>query len=110
MARKALIKIKPKKYKIGDIVKVSFISIHPMETGQRKDKTTGELKPIHYIDNVKFYYGDVLISEMNVWETISTNPLFSIYMKIDKKAPIKVTYTDNLGEKAEYSKKVKPKG
>jgi Sulphur oxidation protein SoxZ. len=36
--RKSLIKIKPKKFKDGDIVKVSFMVMHPMETGARKDK------------------------------------------------------------------------
>ncbi|MGB5963921.1 MAG: thiosulfate oxidation carrier complex protein SoxZ, partial [Sulfurimonadaceae bacterium] len=34
--RKSLIKIKPKKYTTGEIVKVSFMVMHPMDTGMRK--------------------------------------------------------------------------
>ena len=37
---KSLIKIKPKKFKDGEVVKVSFMVMHPMETGMRKDKKT----------------------------------------------------------------------
>ena len=55
-ARKSMIKIKPKKFKVGDIVKVDFIVIHPMDTGLQKDKKTGEIKPAHYIDNITFSF------------------------------------------------------
>jgi len=44
-ARKSMIKFKPKKFKVGDTIKVDFIVIHPMETGVRKDKKTGKIKP-----------------------------------------------------------------
>ncbi len=108
--RKSIIKIKPRKYKVGDIVKVDFIVIHPMETGMRKDKKTGEFIPAHYINDVKFYFDDELITKLVVWETVSTNPYFSINMKITKPGVIKVVYKDNMGEVNEKSKKVKPKG
>ena len=42
-ARKSMIKIKPKKFKVGDTVKVDFIVIHPMDTGLKKDKKTGKI-------------------------------------------------------------------
>ena len=53
--RKSLIKVKPKKYHTGDIVKVDFMVMHPMETGLRKDKKTGAIVPAEYINEVKFY-------------------------------------------------------
>ena len=42
-ARKSMIKIKPKKFKVGDTVKVDFIVIHPMDTGLKKDKKLEKL-------------------------------------------------------------------
>ena len=42
---KTLIKIKPKTYAAGDIVKIDFMAMHPMETGMRKNKDTGALIP-----------------------------------------------------------------
>jgi hypothetical protein len=38
-SRKSMIKFKPKKFKVGDTIKVDFIVIHPMDTGTKKDKT-----------------------------------------------------------------------
>ncbi len=107
---KALIKIKPKKYKVGDIVKVDFITIHPMDTGLKKDKKTGKIIPAKFINEVSFFYNDKLITKMNIWETVSTNPYFSVNMKITEPGVVKVTYKDNSGESAEKTKKIKPKG
>lgn len=108
--RKALIKIKPKKYKDGEVVKVSFMVMHPMDTGLVKDKKTKELIPAQYISNVKFSYKGKLITTLNVWETLSTNPVFTVPMKIDGAGDLTVTYTENTGEVHEKTMKIKPKG
>lgn len=108
--RKSLIKVKPKKYKTGEVVKVDFMVMHPMETGLRKNKKTGKLIPAEYIKEVKFFFNDTLITKMMVWETLSTNPLFTINFKVPGKGVIKVVYTDSKGEVNEKSKKIKPKG
>lgn len=107
---KSLIKIKPKKYKDGEVVKVSFMVMHPMETGMRKDKKTKQIVPADYINSVKFNYNGKDITTMTVWESVSTNPVFTTYMKIDGKGKLKVTFTDNKGSVHETSKKIKPKG
>ena len=109
-ARKSMIKIKPKKYKVGDTVKVDFIVIHPMDTGMQKDKKTGKIKPAHYIDNITFSFEGKPFTTMKVWESVSTNPYFSVKYKVTGKGKISVDYTDNQGEKNSKSKKVKPKG
>ncbi|MBD3796505.1 MAG: thiosulfate oxidation carrier complex protein SoxZ [Campylobacterales bacterium] len=106
----SLIKIKPKKYKDGEIVKVNFMVMHPMETGMRKDKKTGQIVPADYINSIKFEYNGKVITNMTVWESISANPVFTINMKIEGKGELKVTFTDNAGEVNEQSIKIKPKG
>lgn len=108
--RKSMVKIKPKKYKVGDIVKVDFIVIHPMDTGTSKDKKTGKIKPAHYIDNITFSFDGKPFTTMKVWESISTNPYFSVNYKITGEGKVTVDYTDNQGEKNSKSKKIKPKG
>jgi len=108
--RRAMVKIKPKKYNVGDTVKVDFIIIHPMDTGMQKDKKTGEIKPAKYIDNVTFKLDGKPFSQMKVWETVSTNPYFSVNLKVPGKGKITVEYSDNTGEKGSKSKKLKPKG
>jgi len=108
--RKSLIKIKPKKYKTGEVVKVNFMVMHPMETGNRKDKKTGKIVPAHYINSVKFMFNDKVVTTMTVWESLSTNPVFTIYFKVPGKGELRVVYTDSEGEVNEKSKKIKPKG
>ncbi len=106
---KAIVKIKPKKYKVGDIVKVDFIAIHPMETGMRKDKKSGKIIPAKYIEDVEFFYNGKLFTKMDIWESTSTNPYLSVNLKITEPGEVKVTYKDNTGETGEKAKKIKPK-
>jgi len=108
--RKSMIKIKPKKYKVGDVVKVDFIVIHPMDTGMKKDKKTGKVKPAHYISEIDFSFEGETFTKMTVWESVSTNPYFSVNFVVpDKKGKIKVVFKDNTGEVNEKEKKLKPK-
>ena len=107
--RRAMVKIKPKKYAVGDIVKVSFMVEHPMDTGMAKDKETGKVKPAHYIEDITFSFDGEPFTKMKVWESISAKPFFAVHYKIEKAGKITVEYKDNLGEEGSKSKKVKPK-
>ena len=107
---KTLIKIKPKDYKAGDIVKVDFMAMHPMETGMRKDKDTGALIPANYIDEVKFLFNDTLITKMVIWESLSVNPVMSISFKVPGEGTLKVIAKDNKGDNVETTASITPKG
>jgi len=107
--RKALIKIKPKKPKVGEIAKVSLMVMHPMDTGLVKDKKTGELKPAHFIDDIEFYWGDTLLTKIAGWETISANPFYEVKLKVDGKNTLKAVFKDNMGATQTKKKKVKVK-
>ncbi len=107
---KSLIKIKPKKYKAGEVVKVSFMVMHPMDTGTGKDKKTGKIIPANYISEVKFLFDGKPFTTIQTWETLSSNPVFTVNFKVPGKGELKVVFTDNKGEVNETSKKIKPKG
>jgi len=107
---KSLIKIKPKKYNTGDIVKIDFMVMHPMETGMRKDKKSGQIVPAEYINEVTFLFNDKVFTKMVVWESLSTNPLFTIEFKVPGEGELKVIYKDNKGGVDEKSAKIEPKG
>jgi sulfur-oxidizing protein SoxZ len=107
---KTLIKIKPKDYKAGDIVKIDFMAMHPMETGMRKNKDTGEIIPANYIDEVKFSFNDKLITKMVIWESLSVNPLMSISFKVPSAGTLKVIVKDNKGQSVESTAQITPKG
>ena len=50
---------------------------HPMETGRRKDKETGELIPAHYIREVTCSYQGEPVLTTEWGPTISKNPFVS---------------------------------
>ncbi len=101
MARTALVKIKPRRYKKGDIVTVSSVIMHPMHTGLVKDKKTGKIIPAHYITDIEVYYGDEKVTWMKVFPSVSANPFTSFKLKITKAAPLKIVWKDNKGEVTE---------
>ncbi len=107
---KTLIKIKPNSYKVGDIVKVDFMAMHPMESGMRKDKDTGAIVPAHYINEVNFLFNDKVLTKMVTWESLSVNPVLSISLKVSGAGTLKVLAKDNKGESVETSAAITPKG
>jgi len=83
----------------GDEVTVKALISHPMETGLRKDKKTGEKIPAHFIQEITASANgkEVLVAEWG--GAVSKNPYLSL--KYTGKAGDKVTisWVDNKGEK-----------
>ncbi|MCJ7838980.1 MAG: thiosulfate oxidation carrier complex protein SoxZ [Burkholderiales bacterium] len=85
--------------KDGEVV-VKVLMSHDMETGQRKDRSTGKPIPAHYIKHVSAtWQGKVVLSAQ--WGTaVSKNPFLEFSFKGGKKGDkVQVTWTDNKGEK-----------
>ena len=79
-------------------VTVKALIKHPMETGRRKDKDTGELVPAHYINEVTVTHKGETVLSTEWGATISKNPFLSF--KFTGGAPgeeIELTYRDNKG-------------
>jgi len=107
---KTLIKIKPKAYKAGDVVKIDFMAMHPMESGMRKDKDSGAIIPAHYINEVSFSFNDKLVTKMVTWESLSVNPVLTISFKVPSAGTLKVLAKDNKGQSVESTVAITPKG
>ena len=86
------------KEKGGEVTVKALIS-HPMETGLRKDKKTGQNIPAHFIQEVVATANgkEVMVAEWG--GAVSKNPYLSF--KYSGKAGDKVTisWVDNKGEK-----------
>lgn len=83
----------------GSTTEVKAIMYHPMESGSRKDKDSGELIPAHFIKEVKAELnGETIISAD--WGTgVSKNPYWSFEFEGAKAGDtVKISWTDNLGE------------
>ncbi|PHS78592.1 MAG: thiosulfate oxidation carrier complex protein SoxZ [Rhodospirillaceae bacterium] len=96
----------PKKVKQGEIFEVKTLIPHKMESGQRKDKKTGEKIPRMIINKfVCTYNGKEVISSS--WEgAVSANPYLSFFIKADKSGTLDFTWTDDSGAVVQKSAKL----
>lgn len=81
----------------GVAVEVKALITHPMETGLRKDKATGEVVPAHYIQEVVVTSGDKTLVTAYWGASVAKNPLMSFKYKGAVGDKIKVTWKDNKG-------------
>ncbi|MFW1677184.1 thiosulfate oxidation carrier complex protein SoxZ [Pontibacter sp. JAM-7] len=64
---------------VGDKTQVKMMAKHIMETGQRKDKVTGETIPARYLQELTVEHADKLVFAANMSTPVSKNPYFSFY-------------------------------
>ena len=100
--------IKVKAKLSGDIAEIKSLMLHPMETGSRKDSDSGELIPVHHITQLIFTNNGQQVMVANFSTAISKNPYFSFSFRGAKAGDtLKVSWVDNLGEKAELETQLK---
>ncbi|MCW8917331.1 MAG: thiosulfate oxidation carrier complex protein SoxZ [Gammaproteobacteria bacterium] len=91
----------------GNECEVKALIQHPMETGLRKDKKTGQVIPAHFIQEVNCQHnGKDVVNAL--WGTaISTNPYVSFIITGAKKGDtITMSWVDNTGGKDSSEAKV----
>ena len=93
---KSSIKIRAKAK--DDVTTVKALMSHPMETGLRKDKKTGENIPAHFIQEVTAEWNGKTVMTANWGGAVSKNPYLSFkFMGGAKDDEIKLSWTDNQG-------------
>ncbi len=71
---------------------------HPMETGRRKDKDSGELVPAHYIQDLTVKHNDKVVVSSVMGASISKDPYFAFLLKGGEPGDkIIISWKDNLG-------------
>ena len=83
----------------GDVTEVKALMSHPMETGQRKDKKTGNKIPAHYIKEVNCEHNGKSVMVAQWGPAVSKNPYLSFKFKGAAKGDtVKVSWDDNTGK------------
>jgi sulfur-oxidizing protein SoxZ len=73
---------------------------HPMETGARKDKDSGQLVPAHHIQKMTFEVNGKVVADADIGGGVSKNPLIGIKIGGAKAGDkVKIAWTDNKGGK-----------
>jgi len=84
----------------GDVCNVKVLMNHPMETGQRREPSTGQLVPAHFIQNVSATLNGRLVMEAQWTQAISKNPFLGFKVKGARSGDrITVAWVDNQGNK-----------
>ena len=92
----------------GDTATVKCLISHPMETGLRKDKKTGEKIPAHFIQEVVCESNGAQVMAAHWSPGISKNPYLSFkYSGAKKGDTLKVSWSDNKGGSDSTEAKVK---
>lgn len=91
------IKLRAKESK--GIVTVKAIIKHPMETGQRKNKKTGEKIPAHFIQQVICKANNNEVITINWGPAVSKNPYLTFAYMGSKGDVVELAWEDNQGNK-----------
>ena len=87
---------------------VKALITHPMETGLRKDKKTGQKIPAHFIQEVKCEHNGKQVVNAQWSGAVSKNPYLSFkFSGAAAGDTIKLTWVDNTGKSDSAEAKVK---
>ena len=90
------IKIRTKR--LDGNTQIRTLIAHPMETGRRKDKNSGERVPTHFIQELTVQHNDRIIASGIMAAGISKDPYFALLLKGGEPGDkITISWTDNLG-------------
>ena len=91
------IKIKAKESK-GSVTVRTLVK-HPMETGQRKNKKTGEKIPAHFIQEVTCKANGEEVMNVYWGPAVSKNPYLTFVYEGSKGDTIELSWLDNQGNR-----------
>ena len=90
-----------------DVTTVKALMTHPMETGLRKDKKTGDKIPAHFIQEVTCEHNGNKVMTALWGAAISKNPYLSFKFKgANKGDALKLSWVDNQGKSDSTETKV----
>jgi sulfur-oxidizing protein SoxZ len=87
----------PKTAAAGSSITIKTLISHKMESGQRKDKKTGELIPRSIINRFTCDFNGTSVIEVQMEPAISTNPYFQFDATVPEAGDFVFTWYDDTG-------------
>ena len=97
----------PKSAKAGEVVTIKTLISHEMESGQRKDKKTGELIPRQIINKFTATFNGQEVMTVDLEPAVSANPYFEFDVKLPESGEFVFTWVDDDGSVYESRDEVK---
>ena len=96
----------PKKAAAGDFITIKTLISHKMESGQRKDKKTGEVIPRKIINKFSCEFNGSAVFGCDIDPAISANPFLEFSAKVQESGTFKFTWTDDDGTVTEATRDI----
>lgn len=96
----------PKSATAGEVITVKTLISHPMESGQRKDKKTGDLIPRKIINKFSASFNGEEVVSVDIDPAVSANPYFQFEMVVPEAGTLLFQWTDDDGTVYETEKKI----
>ncbi|MEL6978473.1 MAG: thiosulfate oxidation carrier complex protein SoxZ [Pseudomonadota bacterium] len=96
----------PKKAKAGETITIKTLISHPMESGQRKDRKTGELIPRKIINKFVATFNGETVVDFTIDPAVSANPYFEFDMVVPEAGTVRFEWTDDDGAVYDIEKSI----
>ena len=90
-----------------EVITIKTLISHKMESGQRKDRKTGEIIPRKIINKFTAKFNGQTVFAVDIDPAVSANPYFQFNAKIPESGEFEFSWVDDDG--TVYSKKSKIK-
>jgi len=96
----------PKSVKKGEVFEVKTLISHKMETGQRKDKKTGNKIPRMILNKFVCSYNGKTAFSADWHPAISVNPYMAFHLKASESGELEMAWTDDDGKTVKKTAKI----
>lgn len=96
----------PKKASVGEVITIKTLISHTMESGQRRDKDTGEIIPRKIINTFTCSFNGVEVFSANIDPAVSSNPYLEFTCKVTESGTFSFLWLDDDGSEYTTEKKI----
>ena len=105
MSAKPRVKV-PKKASAGDVITIKTLISHTMESGQRKDRKTGETIPRKIINKFSCFFNGQEVFSADIDPAVSSNPYMEFSCRVEESGTFKFVWIDDDGSEYTTEKKI----
>ncbi len=89
-----------------EVITIKTLISHKMETGQRKDKKTGEVIPRKIINKFVAKFNGKQVFAVDIEPAVSANPFLQFSVKVPESGEFEFAWTDDDGTVYTAKKKI----
>lgn len=97
----------PRTAEKDEVITIKTLISHKMESGQRKDKKTGEKIPRKIINKFTAKFNGTQVFSVDILPAVSANPFLQFNVKVPESGEFEFTWVDDDGKVYSTKKSIK---